>query len=213
MIINRTWAMASSETFSCKPIGEFVQRYLAESMVSIDPFSRNREWATYTNDLDPNTTARSHQEASEFLASLVNQNVKADLVIFDPPYSLEQCSRSYKGVGRKVTMRDTQIFGRWTSHKNLVNRLLTPDGVFLYFGWNSNGMGKKRGFEITELLLVSHGSAHNDTICIAEKRNPHYLEVKLGETVGISRMSATALLPGDGKSHDGEGAGVNRKEG
>jgi len=26
-----------------------------------------------------------------------------------------------------------------------------------------------------------------------------------GETVGISRMSATALRPGDGKSHDGEG--------
>ena len=25
-----------------------------------------------------------------------------------------------------------------------------------------------------------------------------------GETVGISRMSATALRPGDGKSHDGE---------
>ena len=37
-----------------------------------------------------------------------------------------------------------------------------------------------------------------------------------GETVGISRMSATALRPGDGKSHDGEWsirADMNRKEG
>jgi len=36
------------------------------------------------------------------------------------------------------------------------------------------------------------------------------------ETVGISRMSATALRPGDGKSHDGEWsirADMNRKEG
>ena len=31
-------------------------------------------------------------------------------------------------------------------------------------------MGRKLGFEIVELLLVCHGSDHNDTICIAEKR-------------------------------------------
>lgn len=33
-------------------------------------------------------------------------------------------------------------------------------------------MGKERGFEILEILLVCHGGAHNDTICLAERRIP-----------------------------------------
>ena len=31
-------------------------------------------------------------------------------------------------------------------------------------------MGNKRGYEIIEILLVSHGSAHNDTICVVERK-------------------------------------------
>ncbi|MDE1882322.1 MAG: hypothetical protein KGI89_17440, partial [Euryarchaeota archaeon] len=38
----------------------------------------------------------------------------------------------------------------------------------------STGMGKKYGFQIEEILLVCHGSDHNDTICMAERR--HSLE-------------------------------------
>jgi len=48
--------------------------------------------------------------------------------------------------------------------------LLTQDAVVLSFGWNSAGMGVKRGFELVECLICCHGSAHNDTICIAERR-------------------------------------------
>jgi hypothetical protein len=40
----------------------------------------------------------------------------------------------------------------------------------LSFGWNSAGMGKKYGFEQIEIMLVCHGAAHNDTICLAERR-------------------------------------------
>ena len=31
-------------------------------------------------------------------------------------------------------------------------------------------MGKNRGFEIVEILLVAHGGHHNDTICTVEKK-------------------------------------------
>lgn len=31
-------------------------------------------------------------------------------------------------------------------------------------------MGLKRGFEIVEILLVAHGSNHNDTIVTVEKK-------------------------------------------
>jgi len=31
-------------------------------------------------------------------------------------------------------------------------------------------MGKSRGYILEDLLLVCHGGAHNDTICIAERK-------------------------------------------
>ncbi len=37
----RVWAMPNGDTFSVKPIGAFVRKYLAQSTVSVDPFARN----------------------------------------------------------------------------------------------------------------------------------------------------------------------------
>lgn len=172
--IKREWAMPSADTFDVGAIGLFVKKYMANSLVSIDPFARNKRWATYTNDLNPETEAEYHLEALEFLDMMLKKGIRCDLGFFDPPYSLEQCARSYKNVGRTVTERDTQIFGRWTEHKNALSRILTDDATVLSFGWNSQGMGKGRGFRLEEILLVCHGAAHNDTICIAERRmQPH----------------------------------------
>lgn len=169
MIINREWAMPNSDTFSVKPIGEFVKRYLSNSKVSVDPFARNKEWATYTNDLNPETLAQYHLDALEFMEGLAEQSVKADLVIFDPPYSPRQLAECYKQVGRKATMQDTQAKS-WSDWKNAINNIVAPDAIVLSFGWNTVGMGKTRGFEIVEILMVCHGGMHNDTICLAEKR-------------------------------------------
>jgi len=43
-------------------------------------------------------------------------------------------------------------------------------GIAISFGWNSNGFGKKLGFEIIEILIVPHGSSHNDTIVTIERK-------------------------------------------
>lgn len=43
-------------------------------------------------------------------------------------------------------------------------------GYAITFAWNSNGIGKKYGFELQEILLVAHGSQHNDTIVTVEKK-------------------------------------------
>lgn len=47
-------------------------------------------------------------------------------------------------------------------------RVTEVGGEVLSFGWNSVGMGKSRGFEIVEIMLVSHGGMHNDTIYVRE---------------------------------------------
>lgn len=162
--------MPNKNTFTIKPIWKFVQRYLHGSDVSVDPYSRDTRIATLTNDLNPNTIAEYHMDAVEFMAMLVTENIVADLVILDPPYSPRQTKECYDSIGLKMKMEDAwggEIKARLHTH---VDKILAPGGHVLRFGWNTNGMGKKFGYSLEEILLVSHGSDHNDTICIAERK-------------------------------------------
>jgi hypothetical protein len=172
ILFSRVWAMPSTDTFDVPPIAGFVQKYLLKSKVSVDPFARNKRWATYTNDLNPDTAATEHMDAEEFCRVLKNRCVEVDLVLFDPPYSNEQMSRSYKDAGFTPSMETTQNGAMYSRVRNALVGICLNDCVVLSFGWNSSGMGEKRGFEILEILLVAHGGAHNDTICIAERRKP-----------------------------------------
>lgn len=167
---SRAWHPPSGDTFSISPIRAFVLRHLAAGGVSIDPFARNSRLATYTNDLNPDTTADSHMDAAEFLAMLAARGVRADVLIFDPPYSPRQISDCYQGVGREVGMGDTQNAGLYARVRDAAIPALKPDAKVLSFGWNTVGMGRKHGFMLEEVLIVCHGGAHNDTLCIAERR-------------------------------------------
>jgi hypothetical protein len=172
MKISRQWSMPSSDTFDVPPIGEFVKSYLRKSKISIDPFARNKRWATYTNDLNPHTSAEYHLDALEYLRKLREDNIRPDLIIFDPPYSARQVQECYEQIGRTVTMQDTQ--GKsWTDWKNAIAVLCDTGTIVLSFGWNTVGMGKKHNFEIIEILLICHGGMHNDTICMAERKQAH----------------------------------------
>lgn len=171
--LSRVWATPNSNTFDVPHIRGFVQKYLLKSMVSVDPFARNKRWATYTNDLNPGTNAVHHMDAEDFLKMLAEQGVKADLVIFDPPYSPRQIAECYQQIGKTPTMQDTQSAALYSRVRNVIMPLISDNAVVLSFGWNSCGMGKKHGFEIEEVMLVCHGAAHNDTICLAERRRPN----------------------------------------
>lgn len=163
--------MPSGDTFDVPPIRDFVQKYLLKSRVSVDPFARNKTWATHTNDLNPETKALHHMDAQAFLEQLASCAVKADLVIFDPPYSPRQISECYRGIGLEVGMKETQSAALYKRVRAAITPICTDDAIVLSFGWNSVGMGVKRGFKLVELMLCCHGGAHNDTICIAEQRD------------------------------------------
>lgn len=169
MKFSREWAMPNHDTFSIKPIGDFVRRYIEMGRLTVDPFARNKDWANLTNDLNPETSAQYHMDAEDFLKMLDRQKVKAGLVIFDPPYSPRQISECYKSIGLEVGMKETQSAVLYQRVRNAIKPILAPGAIVLSFGWNSVGMGKNRGFEIEEILLCCHGGAHNDTICIAER--------------------------------------------
>lgn len=174
-VFSRVFAMPSAETFSIKPISEFVQRYLRDCHSrdgeSIDPFARNKNWCSWNNDIDPSTEADNHEDAESFCKAIFETEGQCvQLALFDPPYSPRQISECYKGFGREVTTADTQNAALYKRVRDALDPLIVPGGVCLSFGWSSNGMGKTRGYEIEEILLVAHGGAHNDTICMAERK-------------------------------------------
>lgn len=166
--IERQWAMPCADTLSIKPVEELARKYLAG--LSVDPFARDCKLATYTNDINPDTTAEYHMWADEFLKLLIQKGVKAKAGIFDPPYSSRQVKEVYAGMGRQFFKEDNQNCVRWTKERDLMAELIVAGGYVLSLGWNSTGMGKSRGFEKVEILLVNHGSAHNDTICLVERK-------------------------------------------
>lgn len=163
--MEKRWAMPNSLTFSIPPIKEFVERHIEGGTVIVDPFANNSKYGTITNDLNPDFDTDYHMDALDFLKMLPDDS--ADIVLYDPPYSLRQVSECYKGVGREVTMETTQASWR-ARHLDEIARITKKGGKALCFGWNSAGVGKKRGFVQTEILLVAHGGSKNDTICSAE---------------------------------------------
>ena len=124
MNFQRVWAMPDSDTFNIAPIGGLVKRYLSQSKVSIDPFARNKRWATYTNDLNRETDAEYHVDILDFLLMLKAKDVIADLVLFDPPYSPRQIKECYDSIGRKMGQLDA-MRTNWQPERNLINDILS----------------------------------------------------------------------------------------
>jgi hypothetical protein len=166
--MRRVWAMPSANTFDIPPIRALVKSYLYGSKVSVDPFARNKRWATHTNDLNPDTAAEHHLPASDFLKMLFERGVRADFLLFDPPYSPGQAKEVYQSIG--IEKLPVAIAQGWTTERDLISKLLLPKGVAISFGWNSTGIGMNRGFRIEEIMLVAHGKDHNDTICTVERK-------------------------------------------
>lgn len=163
--ISKVWAMPNSKTFRVPPIKEFVEKYLEGAETIVDPFANDCKYGTITNDLNPEFDTDFHMDALDFLRTIPDNS--ADVVLYDPPYSLRQVSECYKNVGREVTMETTQASWR-ARHLDEIKRITKVGGKVLCFGWNSSGVGIKRGFRQIEILLVAHGGSKYDTICSAE---------------------------------------------
>ena len=162
MVINRIWCMPNKWTFQMKPAKDLINKYLTSGWV--DPFAGKYSPAEITNDIE-NRGAQFQMDALEFLRSLQDDSCQG--VLFDPPYSSEQCLRLYKAKC-KGTMGRTEY---WSKCKDEICRIIVPDGIAISFCWDSCGISGKRGFEIIEILLLCHGAGHNDTIITVERKS------------------------------------------
>ena len=137
--------MPNHKTFDIKPIKELLDRVVGDNYV--DPF--------------PHPFKR---DALEYLKELKSNSVEK--LVFDPPYSPRQLKEIYQSVGLAYDTKATY----WSNIKKEIARVIKDGGTVVSFGWNSMGIGKKRGFKITEILLIPHGGQHNDTIVTVEKK-------------------------------------------
>ena len=165
IITSREWAMPSIWTFKIKAMSEVVDRYMAPGSIWADPFAGENSPAQITNDIEDRDGGALYKlDALEFLKQL--DDLSVDGVLFDPPYSVEQCLRKY-------TPKHGGTAGRaeyWAKCKDEISRIIKPNGLAISFCWDSVGIGQNRGFEIVEVKLVCHGACHNDTIITVDKK-------------------------------------------
>lgn len=158
--------MPSGETFKIKPIRELLGRRVLGTELWLDPFAGRNTIATMRNDLNPECCTEYCQDALAFLEWFDNDF--ADGVLFDPPYSITQAAQLYKMYGKDRLKVSVSNMKYWASIKNEMARVIKPGGMAICCGWSSMGLGKSRGFEMREVLLVPHGGMKNDTIVTVE---------------------------------------------
>jgi len=164
MEINRVWAMPNKWTFKVPVIRDLLFKYMDYGGGWADPFAGENSPAEYTNDI-AGRGARFQMDALDFLKQ--EQTASKIGILFDPPYSVEQCLRKYTPKFKGTAGRAEY----WARCKDEIARITMPKGIAICFGWDSTGIGKKRGFELIEVLLVCHGACHNDTIVTVEKKS------------------------------------------
>lgn len=164
MIINRVWEMPNKWTFKMKNVQKIFDKYTPGPGWA-DPFCGLYSPCEFRNDIENGRNSTHNMDALDFLKSFDNNSLSG--VLFDPPYSTEQCLRKY-------TPKHNGTAGRaeyWARCKDEISRILAPGGMSISFCWDSVGIGKNRGFEITEILLICHGACHNDTIITIDRKS------------------------------------------
>ncbi len=145
-------------TFENKRIKEWVEEHVEGNALNLFAGKTLLNCHEVRNDLREEMPADYHMDALDFVAAW--QGDPFGTVILDPPYAYRKSMEMYDGA---VSSPFNQI-------KNLLPNIMTPTGIVITFGYHSNVMGEKRGFEQEELLIMSHGGAIHDTLAIVERR-------------------------------------------
>jgi len=90
-----------------------------------------------------------------------------DVIILDPPFTFHQAVRSY----------DNESLSDIVVIKNACEHLVKENGKVITLGFNSTGMGKKRGFKKEQLHIFNHGGNHSDTLMLIERKMPQPKEL------------------------------------
>lgn len=129
----------------------------------LDPFARNCQWADITNDLNPNTKAKYHLDAKDFLQKMLEKygSNSVKCLIFDPPFSNSQ----YKKYEKNLENELSNIYaspGKVPELFQIVQKLLKPGGIIIKLGYNSSR--PILDYELKYLSITNFGGNRNDVI-------------------------------------------------
>ena len=165
LLVEKKWAMPNRWTFTIKPIRELLDQEVRGFVV--EPFTGKSEYGSIGNDFNSDMDTLLCHDAIEFLE--ITSSGIADTLILDWPFGPRQVTECYQSVGMKTSQLMTSAKW-WADIKDQVSRIVKVGGKVITFGWNSNGIGKSRGFEQNRILTVAHGGNHNDTITTVETK-------------------------------------------
>ena len=145
-------------TFNSKKLRKWVEDNVEGNVLNLFAGQTKLKCNEVRNDIDKEMDAEYHFDAIWFCKTWSGD--KFNTIILDPPYSFRKSMEKYNG---KVSSQFNQL-------KDEVVKILEPNGIVMTFGYHSVSMGNKRGFEIEQVLIVSHGGAIHDTIGTIERK-------------------------------------------
>jgi hypothetical protein len=104
----------------------------------------------------------------EYALDILNAqpNNSEEGVLLRPPITWSQAETYIKSKGRTWDGRTTW----WKTLKDEAARITMTGGIVVSVGWDSNGLGKSRGFQLERILMVAHGGHWHDTLLTVERK-------------------------------------------
>lgn len=158
-------AISQSDPFFIQPIRDLVLLEL-NSGFWIAPYATGRYLGVLTNSLQETFDIDEHKVPLAFLKSFPSSSV--DGVLYAPPRSFKALREYYSGLSLEDAPSLNNSY--WGNEKKEIARILKLGGKVITCSGNSGGIGEKNGFEKRKVLLVSHGSWIDDTICVVEEK-------------------------------------------
>jgi hypothetical protein len=160
------WAMPKSDVTRIKAVSDLLMDELA-NVYTVDPFHPKSVMGY----------------APDYLR--VISDGTAESVLLRPPTTWAQAQHYVKAYGE--TWDGTTRW--WANLKNEAARITMVGGLVISVGWDSNGLGKNRGFQLERILYVAHGGHWHDSIVTVERK----VSAKVGDdgvnTVGLGKES------------------------
>ena len=137
----------------------------------LDPFARDCEWADITNDLNPDTKAKYHLDAKDFLQLMLDEHGTNSVkcLIFDPPFSTSQ----YKKYEKESPLELVNIYatpGKVNEIFEIARKLIQPGGIIIKLGYNTTR--PILDYQLTYLSTTNFGANRNDVLTTIWK-NPN----------------------------------------
>lgn len=144
-------------TFEMPKLKKWVESWCEGEVLNLFAGKTLLRASEYRVDIDQDMPADWHGDAYDFVTTT---DMKFDTIILDPPYNLRKAREKYEG----------RHIGSLTKIKNELDGVIRPNGLILSLGYDSTGMGKKRGYRKIAICLICHAGDHNDTIALVERR-------------------------------------------